>query len=280
MRETCEFRVNEEFADRLFRPDEGKVLGGWIRQVEISTSDPRFLDVGRLQAELTRTVGKPFFYGWNIRRRYSRQELADATLLKLWFTSTFEPAGEECHTQYDDEVACAFCGSGGRQVSDLHVALGRIPKEKDVSRTIADEIVVSARMSEVLLRNGVGADALGAVRNSSGSTVSGDWQQLIVPQPTLNVVPPTRAGGSLFDDPDSIEHKCPVGHLMGLNLLSELHVDRRTYDGAPLVALTQFVGVRRGLLRPRRILCVSQELWRAIERERIKGIQVEVVYLV
>jgi hypothetical protein len=194
------------------------------------------------------------------------------------FTSTFEPAGEECHTQYDDQVACPFCGSGGRQVSDLRVALGRIPKRKDVSRTIADEIVVSARMSDVLLRNGVGAVLLDAVRNCSGSTVSGDWRQLVVPQPTLNVVPPTRAGGSLFDDPDSIEYKCPAGHLMGLNLLSELFVDANTYEGAPLVSSTQFLGVRRGLLRPRRILCVSQELWRAIERDRIKGIEVEVVH--
>jgi hypothetical protein len=278
MDETCEFRVIEEFAERVFRPHEGRVLGGWIRQVEISTKDPRFAEVGRLQEELTRTIGRSFYHGWHIRRRYTSQELAAAELLQLCFTTGFEPTGEECGTQYDESVACPYCGSGGQQTSDLHLDVGRLSRKRELTRTIADEVIVSQRLAQVLLQNGVGADLLGPVRTRKGS-VSPEWSQLVTPPPILSAVPPTYAGTGPFGDPNSNESRCPVGHLLGLNMISELFVDRRTYDGSDLVATSQFVGVRRGLLRPRRILCLSQKLWRAVELEELKGIQIEVVHL-
>ena len=280
MRELCEFRVNEEFAGLLFGPDEGVVLGGWIRKVVLSTADPRFARVGELQAELTASLDRCFFYGWHIRRHYSRSELAAAELFLLRVNRAFEPTGEECGTEYDDTDACPYCGAGGIQRSNLRLDLGRIPKRADIARTIADEVVISRRVAEILAHTEQTARLLAPIRSRNGDQTSSDRLQLLAPPPSLNVLPPTRAAGSLFDDPSADDYKCPVGHLLGLNLLSELSVERASYTGDDIVTPRQFVGVRRGLLRPTRPICISQNVRRALEANRARGFTLEVVHFV
>jgi hypothetical protein len=110
MRETCELRVDEDFSGLLFAKHEGKRIGTSVRKVELETNDPKFAEAGRLQTELRQTKGKPFFYGWHIRRYYSEAEYQAADLFHLSTSSTFEPAGEECGTKYD-ETAPARCVS-------------------------------------------------------------------------------------------------------------------------------------------------------------------------
>ena len=41
----------------------------------------------------------------------------------------------------------------------------------------------------------------------------------------------------------------------------------------------QFLGARRGLLRPERLMLISPRLRRLIEEERLKGFEFEVAYL-
>src|ERR1051326_412877 len=106
MREFCEFRVVEEFASKLFAPNEGKRLGDTVRKIELATDDPRFEKVGELQRKTRATAGRSFFHGWILQRRYSRAELATAACVRLHATTAFEPAGEECGTKYDESAAC------------------------------------------------------------------------------------------------------------------------------------------------------------------------------
>lgn len=152
MQATYEFRVNSDYADRLFRPDEGKELGS-VRVIRISPDDSRFPEIGELSEEIDReTAGRAYFYaGWTIRYRCTQEELVRAKAFKLWPTHTFEPAGEECGTIYDESTACPHCGAGSTQVSDLRLDLRRVPNRKDLARTIAGEIVVSQRLAELLI---------------------------------------------------------------------------------------------------------------------------------
>src|SRR5437899_700759 len=99
MREVAEFRVAEEFASMLFADSEGRRLGDSVRKIEIETSDPRFVQIGRLQHEIQAKQGKHFFYGWHLDRRYSKGELARASCFKLIVSAVFEPAGEVCGTK-------------------------------------------------------------------------------------------------------------------------------------------------------------------------------------
>ena len=63
---------------------------------------------------------------------------------------------------------------------------------------------------------------------------------------------------------------------------SELFVDSRDAGVSPqkhcVVATTQFMRVRRGLLRPRPLVVVSQATRRLMVANRIKGFRVEVAH--
>jgi hypothetical protein len=102
------------------------------------------------------------------------------------------------------------------------------------------------------------------------------WYQLIVNSASVDLSPLTRAGESPFDDASG--GRCSRGHIIGLNLLSEVTVRRASLPDADVMETKQMIGVRRGLLRPRPVLLLSSKTWRAIESARIKGFTIEVAH--
>lgn len=344
MRESAEFRVSERFASKLFAKDEGTRLGDSIRKVRLDTSDPRFEQVGRLQQALRGKRDASFYYGWDVHRQYSRAELEAATRFQLIATTSFEPAGEECGTRYDESTACPRCGAGATQTSDLRLDLRKVPKSVDIACTIADEWIVSQRFAEQMIGAGLtgfefrpvrhkaryeddpldltqvsagreiirqaamaGAphptgrfyiwlnraehrDLLAraraeyaALRNAADSARGHGlpvWHQLVVTAATADIVPPTRVGIDLFDDDAKGDYRCPEGDLIGLNVLSEVSIRAASSGDSDIVCSRQFVGVRRGLLRPSRVLLISQAFRRLIADERLRRLRIEVVHLV
>lgn len=281
MKETCELRVVEEFASRLFDHNEGNRLGGTVRQIVIPTDDPRYQAVGRLQKETRTQTGRSFFYGWRLKRCYSTAELDLAECFRLSLVSTFEPAGEELGTKYDESTACPLCGAGAKQISTLCLPVKNIPKSKDISQTIAGEIIVSRRMREAFVQYGITGVELLPIRTKRNSySVSKEWYQLTIPNAKADICSLTRVGVDPFDEDENGEFRCPLGDLIGLNLLSELFLVRETVPGTDFVLTRQFIGTRRGLLRPQSILLVSQKVRRLIDAEQIKGIELEVAHLV
>jgi len=280
MRELAEFRIPEEHAKRFLSSDEGVSLGGSVRKVELDTISPRFLEIGAIDKKLRREK-RSFFTACIIRRRYSKAELEEAALFRPELTSTFEPAGEECGTKYDESTACPRCGAGAKQTTPLYLPEKRIPKSKDVSRTIAGEIVVSRRVAELFARHEItGAELLPVRSNPLSSAESKDWFQLTVPKADAEISAPTRMGIDPFDDDEKGECRCPLGDLIGLNLLSEVSIKSTSRGNADIISSRQFVGMRRGLLRPERIILVSPKVRRLIESEKLKGVEIEVAHLV
>jgi len=167
MREIVEFRVVQRFASMLFRVGEGKRLGDSIRKIEIDTRDPRFVEIGRLQRELQAKHNSSFFLGWGINRSYTIEELAKAACFQLTVSAVFEPAGEECGTEYDETKACATCGVGAIQVGGLRLDLRKVPKRADIARTIANEIIVSQRFAEQMIDAGLTGFELSPVRHKA-----------------------------------------------------------------------------------------------------------------
>jgi len=151
MHEFYEFRVPEEYAHRLFRPEEGdrlsagKNLPPTTRKILLPSYDPRLPQVGELNREYREgtTIPRYFFAGWDIHRRYTKRDLEAAELFSLEITAAFEPEGESCGTAYDESTACPHCGADRTQVTDLRLDLRKAPKTKDIARTIADEWIVS-----------------------------------------------------------------------------------------------------------------------------------------
>lgn len=281
MRQIAEFRIAERFAPMLFADGEGRRLGDSVRKVVIPTDDPRFAQIGELQTKLLQTQGKSFFYGWHLVHKYSRDEFENARLLHVRITAFFEPAGEECGTRYDESAACPRCGAGARQIGPLFLDTRRIPKGKDFAKTIAGEIVISRRAANLFARHEISGVALHPVRTKGAKSLElGEWSQLMVRSADAEVVAPTRVGNDPFDNDPKDEYRCPEGPTSGLNLLSEVSIAAGSRGAADVIASRQLVGVRRGYLRPERLLLASPKVRQLITSEKLKGCELEIAHLV
>lgn len=281
MQEFLELRLPEEHAKLFLGSGDGEVIDGWVRHVDLPVGDPRLQRVAELEVEW-RARGRAFVLGWDVGRSYAPVELENSELLQLDITATFESAGEECGTIYDQQNVCSLCGAGRRIVPPLRADMRRVPKGKDLAQTIAgDEWLVSARMAEAISRHRVAGAELRPVSYTGrlpGAT--SHWYQLVATSHPISIAPATRFGINPFDADDLGEYRCPRGHVRGLNLLSELSVDRMGWDGSDVAITREFVGVRRGLLVPRPLVLISHKFWHVLRDEKMRGWRVERVHLV
>ena len=280
MNEIYEFRIPEDLAPQLFNDLEGVRLGTSIRKVLVSTDDPRFERIGMIQHSMHEISNRSFFYGWKINREYDKQDLSSAQLFQLKVNKVFEPAGEECGTEYNEGTACPFCGIGADQVSPLFLPEKRIPKRVDVSETIAGEIVVSRRLASILRSIGLADNIKPIFPCLSANSHLQDWYQFIPPNNYLSICIPTVIGIDPFNVDPLGQYRCKCNNLLGLNLLSEVWVKRSpTYtDEIGLMSSVQFTGVRRGLLRPERVLFLSPNTRNKLLSENVKGFTSDVAH--
>jgi hypothetical protein len=278
MRETIEFRISEERVKTFLEPGLGTPIGYGTIKVVLPIEDPRVRFIGDLNREFSKK-GRAFFTFWDIVRRYTRKELQAAELLLLLIRPTFEPEGEMYGTKYDESAACPRCGAGAPQLTDLHLDVRRIPKNKDLAITIAGEIVVSARLVKALHKHGITGAEYRPVRHKTGAVVE-EWRQLVVTSKAVDIVLPTHVGNNPFDLDEPGEYRCPLKHVAGLNRISELWVKRAGHDGSDWVRTRQLIGVRRGVLRPEEQLLISPRLYRLLLELKAKRFEVEVAYWV
>jgi hypothetical protein len=154
MREFAEFRILEKNASLVLREDEGVRLSNTVRKLIVETNHPLYKIIGEINNTLQKD-GEYLFLGWDLQRKYTKNELNSASIFQLIITAVFEPTGEECGTVYDESTACKICEAGRTQVSDLILDLRKVPKKKDIARTIANEWIVSQRLAEMFMDNNI-----------------------------------------------------------------------------------------------------------------------------
>lgn len=271
MKETLELRINYDYAHLLFKNDEGKNLGTSVRIIEISKEDPRYRQVPIIAEEVKKKYDRGFFYGWKIKREYSKKELDTAALLHLNIKAMFEPTGEECGTIYDEATACETCGANRKQVSPLILKKGTIPK-KDVAITIGGEVVVSEKFVNAVRQ-----------RNLKGLTlcpINVEKYYQLAANIEIDLSPNTIVGINPFDLSTNSEgeiYKCTKGDTIGLNLLSEPYVlNSKSIGKYDFFASKQKVGVKRGLLRPKPIYFCSLAFMKMIKEEKLTGFEFEI----
>jgi hypothetical protein len=273
----------EKDAQRFLKPEDGTVLGGDTRKLVLEARDPRMQVIGAAYREF-RQQGLVFVTSWNIHRKYTEEEQDAAQLFQLWPSAIVEPVGESCGTEYDDAAACPHCGGGAPQLTELRLDTRKLPRGKDIARTYADvEVVVSARLVEAFQKQGLTGARFLPIRSRGGRNAIDSWFQLSVESRPLGVAPQTRVGINLFDADEKGEYRCPKGHVLGLNLLSEVWVNRKDWDGADVCATKQWVGMRSrngGVFRPHPLLLISQRMRRLLTDMKAKGHQLEVAHLV
>jgi hypothetical protein len=253
--------------------------GAGVKRSEKSRRTP--LTVFREIDRDWRDRGRTFFLGWDVRRLYDEHELAAAAYLRLIIVPTFEPVGEECGTLYSKEGACGLCGFGRRQISNLKLDVRRIPRGKDLAETIAgDEWVFSRRLCELIEQNHLTGAEFRPIEQCASSTVVNDWRQIIVSSAPIGVSRDTIVGIHPFDHDTAGTYRCPNGHLLGLNLLSELSLTAAEVDGSDFLVTREAIGAQRGVLVPRRLIVISQDVWRILRDNEVRGWRVEVAHLV
>ena len=216
----------------------------------------------------------------------------------------FEPAGEECGTIYDDSTACEFCGVEAKCMTDLILPPKRLPNRDKlaIAETIAGERIVSASFVELFNSNHFRGAEFRPVKQQANPTLPiVGWYKPVINSDPVSIVAPTQTGVDIFDDGSKPalnsaeiykelklegswcdkhgQHKCPRGHTIGLNLISELSIRRSDFTNQDMAYTAQQVGVRRGLLRPSPLVVISPRLWRLIKEHELKGAEFEIVHL-
>jgi len=292
VKELFEFRMPERLARSILgdATERFRLIPGDPRIIRVSVSDPVFETLRG--AAKRRSVGTShgMFYSWDVRRSYSPAELEAAELIHMLPVGAFEPEGEECGTEYDDSPACPYCGAGRIQRTPLALDLrsrqpdhdihtSTLRRGKDLARSIAEEVVASDRfVASYESVGGTGARFDPVLRCRSGRPIDG-WHQVVVTSPPVDVTEPTGYGVDPFDPDAAGEFRCPVGHVLGLNLLTELTIARDSWRGDDIVATRQLSGRREGVLVPAPEYLISPRLYRALREAGARGMRFEVAHL-
>ena len=292
MKEILELRINYQYAHLLFKEDEGINLGDplfgppSVKVVKVDTSTPLWEQVKKTCDYVYEKYKKTFYYSWNFKRIYTTKEVAEAKLFKMEVRKCFEPAGEECGTEYDEQSACPICGTGRKQVSPLKLKKGRFLNKRDVARTLSYEIVVSKRFVEVVQKNDIKGMTFGPVYLNN--KLSEDCFQLMMEGEHLEVDEQTKFGGDPYDiyPDEGWAEGCPKGDHLGLNILSEAYVKASEalsqYD---FLLSRQAYGVKKSLspnslFYPQHLLFCSPRLYHVIKDNGLKGFDFEVAHVV
>lgn len=197
-------------------------------------------------------------------RTYTAADLQSAEVLRLSIAPHFEPAGEECGTIY--ETLCPYCNLG-RQMSDLILDLRRAPQHKDIAETIAWlEWIVSSRFVQVINQNRLsGIEFCPVFEFKNPTKRSQEWDQLKVIGRAGEISDQTLLGADPFS-PESISWRCPLGHSVAAQVLSEVYIKRNVWDGSDIAVTSSLFGQGRNLLRPAPLIIISQRMYRGDQR--------------
>jgi hypothetical protein len=279
MKEYIELRLDDKRAGEIFSPNEGRLIGSdqSIRLVRVIRADPRLLKLSELEKQY-KSKGRSFSYYCAVIREYENSDFEVATLFNLSFSSAFEPAGEELGTRYDESKACAICGAGAPQTGSLRLRSASIPSKRDFAVTIAGEVICSQRAVELFSKERIsGARFDQVVCVKASGELESEWRQLFVEHADAEIVPPTMVGTEPFDW-DMNEFRCRHNDTIGLRAFSELTVSRKTSDQPDIYQTRQYLGLRKGLLRPERQYIVTSRFRDAVLSHKLKGCSFEVAH--
>jgi hypothetical protein len=295
MKQFLEFVIPLDWAGYL--PAGTGVRDENVVRLRCRDQDP-VLKLVRRQELRTRSSRSRFAYSsFVVRREYTAAEVRRARFFLAKFPRVFEPCGEECGTEYDDRDECKFeieparstsfggsrileppevCGAGFQQISRLRLRASSIPRGVDFARTIADEVIVSQRVVRAFRSAQItGVEFAPVELRAFGKRLNRrKWYQLRFIGRPIEFHEKTKARSLLFDR--SAHGRCPHGHLIGASLITEAFLRRRSMSEDDIQVSRQLLGWHAGLLRPAPAIFVSARTRQLVEREGLKGMDLEI----
>lgn len=282
MRERLEIRCDTEDVYEPYIKTYPKFKEKWlIRETQISKFVEGYLDDPKFKEFYEYLRAKTWAVSF-IKREYTPQELLGAEMLKLWISATFEPAGEEVGTKY--VYPCSACEAGRYTEGPLILNLTRVPKGKDIAKTIAlDEWIVSERLAGWMKQEKITGVELRPVKHYSTRTKNPPrWYQLVI-KSTVEVSLKDNTYGNPFTIKTFAERLLyACGHGIEWGILSELHVKRSSWDGSDIARTNLYFGSlkKMGLLAVIPEILISQRFYRLLKEHNVKGYTIEVAHLV
>jgi hypothetical protein len=300
MREVVDFRIPEEKAAEYLSPADGVFLGLGVRKVELPLEHPLVKKICSIHDRLEKKGDYLYLMSY-LTRQYSQNELLEAEVLSVQIQHVVESAGEECGSVYDDSVSCDLCGAGGRLLSGLKLDSKRLPRRGKlcIAKSIAGEVVVTDEFRRMWEEHRLTGASFHPVK--CGDQTVPRWQHLVVDSPTIDVVEPTKTEDPFHKRSKTVDvpcetigrrdftygswcdvvgqYRCPRKDTIGIGVFSELWIEAPLPLMPDLAATRQFVGVRRGLCRPERLLVCSQRFHQLFSASNFKGLKVEVAHL-
>ena len=89
----------------------------------------------------------------------------------------------------------------------------------------------------------------------------------------------TKLGRDPFS-PSQVSWRCPLGHSIVTEFLSEIYLHRNEWDGSDIAVTSALFGQGRNLLRPTPLIVISQRMYRVLQEVGPKGFSYEVAHLV
>ena len=290
MKECVCFRINNQYLD---------IIQEKIPLVEINPTHPYIVlptndkNVSLIH-QMNQQLDNKLYYYWDLLFEYTEEDLKEASLFRVSFLNVVDSCGEEGGTKFDYSTACPLCGSGRRQIGDLHLLSNVSLKENTVYKTIGGEIIVPSFIRDVAIEYGL--QGLIFLPVWVGKTISPDYLQLTTTS-IIDISPKTRFGVDFFDtdnitsmSEESFEicgykinlpkeiYVCPNKDLVGFRLLSELSVFHNHYkEQCDFMKTAQYVGVKRGLINPEPLYVCSKKWFNAMEKTHIQGMGFEIV---
>jgi hypothetical protein len=214
--------------------------------------------------------------GWLVRK-YSHMELERADAVILTISKHFEPCGQECGTVY--RTLCKACNKGEQQ-SQLRLKLRKAPRNTDFASTIAQtEWIVSRRFAQVFKREKITGADLGPVIEIDSSEMSSEWFQLRITGTAGALARQTKLGMDLFSR-GGVAWRCPRGHSIVGTLLSEVHLNKSTWEATDFAVTGILFGQGRNLVRPTPLIVISGRAYRAMRSAGLRGYSCEIARLV
>jgi hypothetical protein len=271
MEEIYEFRIPEGWALEWLDSKEGKRNStGSVRIVTTRRECELFGRILSIHKQRMR-VGERLFLSWAVRRVYEQDELDAAELFVLRTSNIFEPPGEELGCVYLPDVDGP--AEADNRVGSLVLQCSRF-RGRSYCESIAGERLVGPELQTFARENALSGVRFGTVLCTGADRSNSGWAELIVTSKKVLVTPPTLAGDGLVDF-SSIESHGDRENL-GLNVLSEVFIERESWDGSDFVVSKQTVGAHQGLLRPYRILFVSKRLFSTLSPKMRRGLIFEI----
>lgn len=291
MKETVDIRIPEQWAKEHLGENVGEsisLLSGFapfVRRLVLDVSDPLVNTIKKHSVAHFDRTGTPLFWP-TVSRQYEYNEIENAALFRVTVNIHVDTFGEEHGTRYDKKQLCARCGYGAVQVGHLIIDQRSIPRHFHIAVTLANELIVSARLADCIDKHNIGGclidevEVLGAKKRASAI-----YQLRAIPQCGI-AVPTSRFGLNYFHDDRERQFSCIEHEWAGLNLISELFLACKNTHIPNLFSTITRIGKNAGHLVPHPMLCASQKMRRVLleaykdEASLNEEVSLEVAHLV